>query len=357
MAPTIGVIIATPGRASLYRTLRSILYQGLIAGDDVLVVGDGFHRPTKDLVEAFGPPFRYIATQPTRDWGHSQTNFGLKRVKGDVVIYQDDDDIFLPRAFEEIRRIYEQMPGRPMIGRVKTPLWGLLWNQPGTKTLLDGHCMVVPNDKTKLGFMTLDYNGDQAYISTNLEKYDGINWVDRVWTLTRPTWKLFPRRAAVEQYSLADITKKWLHDDMVKRMPALADRLPVGPDDWLWWFESEEGDLHAAVRLYEEDGNAHATIAYIPGTADEVVEELVEFAAWAAQGLNCWFYTTGEEPEGLLKALAAKKFEDHVVLPTRRDFVMEWPPKWFPYQLAVEITDAHGVRVPDWRDRWTPDES
>jgi len=350
--PTIGVVIATPGRASLYRTLRSILYQGLVVGDDVLVVGDGFHQATKDLVDAFGPPFRYIATQATRDWGHSQSNYGFKHVKGDMVVYQDDDDIFLPRAFDEMRRLFAANPDRPMIGRVKTPLWGLLWHEPGTKTLLDGHCMVVPNDKAKLGFMTLDYNGDQAYISTCIERYKAINWVDRVWTLTRPEWKLFPtRHQPLTKYMPPDKMK--LYSDMTLRLIAVIGKLDM-TDDYTWWFHDDAGALQGAVRIFEASGSAHATVAYNDGA---YAKELVEFAAWSAQGLDCTFYSRGDDEDpALIEALHGCKFEDHVVLPTNRDYTMYWPPKWFPFQVAVEITDGRGVRVPDWRDRWSPDE-
>ncbi len=125
---TIGIMIATPGRKSLYRTLHSILYQNAPI-EDVLVVGDGFHEPTAELVEsvaAMGLPCRYVATEKTRDWGHSQLNYALKHVRGTYISYQDDDDCYLPRALTEMAKLVSEFETpRVLIGRVKTPRFGL----------------------------------------------------------------------------------------------------------------------------------------------------------------------------------------------------------------------------------------
>lgn len=348
--PTIGIIIATPGRASLYRTLRSIAYQGLLPGDDILVVGDGFHEPTKRLVEAFGPPFRYVATERTRDWGHSQLTWGLKHVRGDIVTYQDDDDIYLPRALEEMRRLMVEHPDAPMIGRVKTPMWGLLWHEPGMKSLLDGHCLVAPNDKKKLGYVAHEYHGDQVYISTTIEHYPTINWVDRVWTLTRPTWKLFPRRGDAPPAYQQNFDREF-----VERLPSVAGRPHQGPNDWMWVFTSQErGPQHpvAALKLFEDEGQTWAVMSYVPSDdAQEVIEELVEFAAWAGQGADVSFGTLATDEE-IIVELKKKGFKEHMTGKTLHDYSMEWPPKWFPFQVAVEIVDDAGVHVPDWRDKY-----
>jgi glycosyltransferase involved in cell wall biosynthesis len=348
--PNIGIVIATPGRASIYRTLRSILYQGLLSGDDILVVGDGFHQPTKDLVEAFGPPFRYVATEPTRDWGHSQLTWGLKHVKGDIVTYQDDDDIYLPRALEEMRRMMAKHPNAPMVGRVKTPFRGLLWWEAGIKTLLDGHCLVAPNDKKKLGYVTSEYHGDQVYISTTIAHYPDLNWVDRVWTLTRPTWKLFPKRGPAPQTYQDNFFR-----EMCERLPSVAGRPLNGDNDWFWTFYSQDRGLKhpvAAVKLFEEEGRAWATVSYVPGdNTDEVVEEIVEFASWAGQGCEVWFGTLADDKE-IIAELKKRGYKDHMIGRTNHDYTMAWPPKWFPQDDAVELLGPDGMHIPDWRDKF-----
>lgn len=345
--PTIGVVIATPGRASLYRTLRSILYQGLIPGDDILIVGDGYHKATKGLVEAFGHPFRYVATKMTRDWGHSQLTWGLKRVGGDVVIYQDDDDIFLPRAFDEIRRLAARYPASPIIGRVKTPAWGILWSEPTTKTLLDGHCLVAPNEKKKLGYLSAGYNGDQCYISTTIRNYDQINWTDRVWTLTRPEWKLFPSRV---QIPFLDVYTTNFIREMLDRLPSLECREMMGEHDWIWTFKTSSSHPVGALWLYEDEERVMVTMSYLPGE-EKYIEEIVEFAAWAGQGSDVWFNVFANDHE-IIEALRKKKFENHAIMDSRADFVLSWPPSFFPYRTAYEVTDEQGVHVDDWRDQW-----
>ncbi len=333
--PTIGVVIATPGRASIFRTLQSITYQGLIPGDDIIVVGDGLHEPTKKLVEAFGAPFRYVATRQTRTWGHDQVNYGLKMVGGDVVVLQDDDDIFAPRAFEEIRNLVSKVPKAPILGRVRSPYLGLLWQEAGPKAVLDGHCLVVPNDKEKLGYYTREYAGDQAYIKTCLEPYEEVYWADRVWTITRPTWKLYPRAIRSGAQAQADGTAEPLWRWMQLLMPSIEARLFTGDDDWTWYFYEAGWDsrkygpppITGAVKMYRDGERMMATFVTRPG-ASEHTRELLEFILWASQGLATWVYVDPSD-EDTLTILKDLRYESHMVLNNVAEWTHDWPPTYF----------------------------
>jgi len=296
---SIGVVIATPGRRSLLRTLNSIEYQGLQPGDDVLVVGDGYHEPTAGLVELMGPPFRYVATEKTRDWGHSQQNYGLQHVGGDWLVLQDDDDVFLPRAFDEIRDIVGKLESpRPVIGRVMTPYLGILWTAPGVEPL-DGHCLVVPNDKAKLGYFGSEYEGDQKWLATNLEAYDTYTWADRIWTLTRPTGKLWPSR----WYGDENTAGWFFHRDVNGvRSEEYATGLRMARHDDVW-----KGSIHV-------EGGV---------TLDEA-KEVMQFAAWAGQGCDVWikFYRA---PRIWIEAAIATGYRPHEDM----EYVFEWPPHKF----------------------------
>ena len=301
--PSIGVVIATPGRASLLRTLNSIEHQGLIPGDDVIVVGDGYHQPTKELVELMGPPFRYVATTRTRDWGHSQVNYGLQKVGGDWVIIQDDDDVFLPRAFDEARTIIEKLESpRPIIGRVMTPYLGILWKEPGAEPL-DGHCLVVPNNKEKLGYFGLEYAGDQKWLASNLAAYDTYTWADRIWTLTRPKEKLWPRRV-----QCSGACAWTFHQDQ----------------EGVW-----TGQAMATLTLVRplDDDRWSARLSYKWAEPEEL-REIVEFAAWAGQGTDVWFKVDPLQVD-LIDALHEAGYEMHEVTGHYMDFVFEWPPHEF----------------------------
>lgn len=298
MTPSIGVVIATPGRRTLLRTINSILFQGLVPGDDVLIVGDGYHKATDDLVKAVGAPFRYVATEQTRDWGHSQVNYGLQHVGGDWVTVNDDDDIFMPRAFDEMRTLVIDDPTpRVILGRVLTPYLGLLWKEPQSEPL-DGHCIVVPNDKKKLGYFGLEYAGDQKWITSNIAAYDRFTWADRVWAFTRPTWDLWPG------------------------MPSNVNGVIT------WSFHRSVGDMPdmnavAHLKMWAAGGRWEGTVAQHEQLEAAEAAEIAQFAAWAGQGHDVWLSVDTEH----VQAGISVGYIQHAILTDYLvELVSEWPP-------------------------------
>jgi len=327
---TLGIFIATPGRKSLWRTLHSIAYQR-VAVEDVLVVGDGYHAPTAELVrvaaEALCIPARYVATTKTRDFGHSQQNYALKHVRGDFLIYQDDDDIFLPRSLSEALKLMSAMDQpHPLVGRVKTPNHGLLWQTLGTDAVLDGHCIVVPNDKKRLGWFAIDYSGDQGYIHTCMSAYKECAWTDRIWTLSRPHWKLWPDWAT-------EGNTTWACD--------------LRRDN-----EGLPGEVVAAVLLEVDDTHDiwHATIdTRLPCTYMEY-QEIAEFIMYAAQSKDIRLRCQPEEAL-LRQALENCNYKEHIVTEKFIEYSHDWPPDfWAPFGRFNSLMDQHGNVIPDWRD-------
>jgi len=305
----IGITIATPGRKSIIRTLHSIAYQKDHI-EDVLIVGDGYDKPTAEIVDMFGAPFRYEATQKTRDWGHSQLNHALDRVRGDYVVVQDDDDIFAPRAFDEMVKIIEDLrEPSPIIGRTKTPFLGLLWTQPNPNTTLDGHCLVLPNDKKKIGYWTSAYDGDQRYMKTSLEPYDHWVWADRVWSLTRQTWKLWPKKTDGDK----DYTRWYFHrsDGEVwsDRPIAWLQLQREGEDDWRVFYGIIPWEIGKDLEVDES-------------------REIVEFALWASQGGNLYFEDNPRHQQWI-DVLEALKFKLHITGKHHVEYIHEWPPHWW----------------------------
>lgn len=294
--------------------MNSIVYQGLVPGDDVLVVGDGYHKATAELVEMMGKPFRYVATEKTRDWGHSQVNYGLKHVGGDWLLLQDDDDIFLPRAFDEARHIISKLESpRPVIGRVMTPYLGILWTEPGREPL-DGHCLLVPNDKEKLGYVGLEYEGDQTWLATNMTAYETYSWADRIWTLTRPTGKLWPRRMGIATYRCFSPPPLW--------------------ESCAWNFHRDQGGVwseeYVATLImdwWDTNGEVHwgAQLSRVSDVTDEEFREIIEFAAWAGQGTDVWFLVD----ESRAEVMNAAGYQFHQTKGSWMEFVFEWPPHRF----------------------------
>ena len=332
MSKTLGIMISTPGRKSLWRTLHSIAYQGT-AVEDVLVVGDGFHRPTAELVEAAGPalklPVRYVATEKTRDWGHSQLNYALQHVRGDYVSYQDDDDIYCPRALTEMTKLISEFRvPMPLIGRIKTPNLGLLWQKASvTEAVLDGHCIVVPNDKRKLGWFGLGYSGDQAYIHHCLSQYKEWAWTDRVWTLTRPHWKLWPMWATEGSMS-------WACD-------LYRDQFGV------------PGDLIATVLLERDDTHDtfHATVNSQPYVTVTEYREIAEFLVYAGQSRDISIrYGASEGALGL--GFRSANFKEHLHTDDYTELTHDWPPDFWPALKPFNETfdPDSGQKNFDWRD-------
>lgn len=325
---TIGIVIPTPGRRSLGRTLTSIAYQKDYV-EDVLVVGDGHSEATKELCEWFAEtanlPVRYQATVKTRDWGHSQVNYGLLHVKGDYVTYQDDDDIYLPRALDEMARLATELPTpRPIIGRVKTPELGILWQRPNATTVLDGHCLVAPNDKKRLGWMSFHHHGDQCLLHTTLRNYKEWAWADRVWTLTRPHWKL----QCWQQVNLGDHHWHWLFYANRQTAPICSLALDKDPDS---------DRMFASLNFRGTDM-----------TREELLE-VAEFAVYACQGNDCWFRFENADDAMLVGVLREAKYAEH----TTTEYTHDWPPNfWPPVPEFSDIYSESGERISDWRDTW-----
>jgi glycosyltransferase involved in cell wall biosynthesis len=320
---SLGIVISTPGRRSLGRALDSILYQRS-GVEDVLVVGDGFDGATKELVEFYatlGLPARYVATVKTRDWGHTQVNYGLDHVKGDYVTYQDDDDIYLPRAIEEMVHLAsEQRDPQPIIGRVVTPRFGLLWQRPNVTSCLDGHCIVLPNIKRKLGWMASVHSGDQCFLHTSLRNYDNWQWCDRVWTLTRPAWPLHARA----QVSHAG--------------------------GWLWSLYRDNFPAPVAILSLDKDPDSDRCIAKLDHhdlSRDELVCAL-QFMVYACQGNDCWFRFHDADNMRLRGALVDANFKEH----TTTEFTHDWPPDFWPPVPDFDhtVNPENGEKLTDYRD-------
>jgi len=151
MERTIGTWISTRGRNTLRRAMHSIATQSLIEGDQVLIMGDGPVPSASALCDEFGPPFRYVETALTSDYGHSQANIALSMLESDYVVGQDDDDVFAPRAYEVIREKASFMPMAPMLFRFISPDGRWLPDGAHGNATHDGHCLVLPNIKKRIG--------------------------------------------------------------------------------------------------------------------------------------------------------------------------------------------------------------
>jgi hypothetical protein len=147
----LSILVASCGRESLGRTIESIRPQ-LEAGDELIVdVNDD------------------------APWGHHARNRMMVRAKGDMLLFIDDDDIYLPHAFQMIRLHAEPEPDRVHIFQMQYPDGRKIWRY---RTLIDGNVSTqmfcVPN--RRLGQWGTRYAGDFDFITQTCELQGPPAW-------------------------------------------------------------------------------------------------------------------------------------------------------------------------------------
>ena len=168
---TLSIIVATLGRPSLKALLGSIHPQ-LLAGDEVIVVGDNYGDETHLSCTQYGLQVKYLAVKTPKCYGGPQREYGISMASGDYINYQDDDDTMPPEALSIIRQVIAQHSGRPILFQMQYP--------DGTvrDTGRGGQCFVFPNTRGKIGkFRSSDgnyyYDCDQEFIQTTCDYYPG----------------------------------------------------------------------------------------------------------------------------------------------------------------------------------------
>jgi glycosyltransferase involved in cell wall biosynthesis len=188
--PRLTVIIPTrdPARP-LWRTLDSVEAQPLAKGDEVIVAIDSFEagerqiERMKRLVAEYGPQYRAIAhDQDRHTFGHDQINAAMAQAKGDYFIWCDDDDIFLPGAFEAVREAARALKEpRPLLFGFRANS-GIAHDhqRPIVQDQVGGHQLVPPNLPDKLGRWSERYQGDFDFIRSTLDLWGGDDALVRV---------------------------------------------------------------------------------------------------------------------------------------------------------------------------------
>jgi glycosyltransferase involved in cell wall biosynthesis len=126
--PTFSVVVPTLARKTLPRTLGSIASQ-IRPGDEILVV-----------------------CSDENDAGNSARQRGVEAATSSHILFCDDDDVFLPAAFDVIREFAAQHPNAIGLFRRRFNAGPPQWREPVVKPG-NLQCMgyVIPNVKGKLG--------------------------------------------------------------------------------------------------------------------------------------------------------------------------------------------------------------
>jgi len=210
--PRISVILPTVGRATLGRTLDSIVPQ-MCQGDEIIAVCDGSHA--KDRVELeklriesgksrFNGDiavYEYqTPPQTPKPWvGQPQRRYALdnRLASGDLIMWMGDDDVMRPGSLSAVRECAEEYPERVILCKFKAwwPGRPVLWSNemPVDDRFREGwlsdHSIISPNIPEKLGQFGLHYQGDFQFLSETVERFGGIEkvvWLDYVCAVMRP---------------------------------------------------------------------------------------------------------------------------------------------------------------------------
>ncbi len=177
MTPTFSIIIPTIGRPALRQALESIMDQ-VGDHDEVILVGADteFVRDEAALVGA-----RVIPYPPAGDYGYTERWIGITQAVCSHLVFLDDDDVYLPGAFDAMRAEIAQEPDRPILFKMIAPWGEELWRDKGVLIEGDfgGAQFVCPNRPGKLGRYSTRYEADYDFIISTIAYYpEGVRWSD-----------------------------------------------------------------------------------------------------------------------------------------------------------------------------------
>lgn len=197
--PLLSVIIATQGRSTLERALKSIRDQATPELVEIVLVADAYNLPNDAALEIAGLSVLYSARLASHDagynaWGHPQINEGMRRARGLYLTALGDDDLYKEGALAVVAAA---LTGRrpapvsmfrvelwPSKSRVVSPVPYVI---PFDRSMAIGRITaqnaIVFNDESKLAHYPPHPTGDQAFIVETVEAFGGaeeVAWHDEI---------------------------------------------------------------------------------------------------------------------------------------------------------------------------------
>lgn len=202
----IACVIATQGRETLERAIRSVLSQDLRPDDCLIIVVDtremepkGWHVLAEMEAKLLAPSRDRISIRCTHHenqrstFSHEQARYGVSLVpEGHWISLLGDDDVYVPGAWRMIRAAAELGEPRPLLFRMDHQTVGLI---PEFGTVQEGRiseqCLIAPKLPGLVGNWDLTrYNGDFDWVRSTLQRWDdrGIppTWVEATIQFCRP---------------------------------------------------------------------------------------------------------------------------------------------------------------------------
>jgi glycosyltransferase involved in cell wall biosynthesis len=111
---TTSVIITAYNLEKFIReAIQSVLTQ-TTQPTEIIVVDDCSTDSTADIIASFADKVRYLR-MPHNSGGLSSTFYGLQHAKGDVVLFLDGDDLWMPEKIASVLPLYKQYPNMGIV--------------------------------------------------------------------------------------------------------------------------------------------------------------------------------------------------------------------------------------------------
>lgn len=190
----ISIVIPTIGRPGLLRSILSLSCQ-LQGGDELIVVTDGDSPEASRIVKKSGVQCsvfksNYPETRCGHRCGNAAREYGMLQATKEILMFLDDDDIFLPGSISLGRSAIENSPNTISIFRMVDQKGRTLWK---SKSLTYGNVgtpmLVIPNNKERFGRWGLRSGGDFDFTVSTVAKYPpgSVIWREEVICLCRPS--------------------------------------------------------------------------------------------------------------------------------------------------------------------------
>lgn len=256
------VIIPTLCRDTLVRTLDSIAGQRLQEDDQILVCQDSWPGHASDMtpsaamadtVRSYGPQFQFHQHDAGEGtWGNDQRNAMIPKATGDWVLFQDDDDIFVPGAFNTIRIMADRQEDKgdksPMYFRFEGPNGTLFWRKAGEilRNHIGGHCIVAPRGP-KLAAWGKGYTGDYEYVArTSMNFKDFGYWYPHILSMHKP--KLgWVEATSLDQAEALRLIRNTCRETMTR------NTAEIGEEEQKRWFTERDPSKVFPYLFYSSD--------------------------------------------------------------------------------------------------------
>jgi len=122
-----------------------------------------------------------LAAGPHHDWGAAARTVGQSMAKGTHLLWQDDDDVYLPGAFDVIRREIVTAPDEILLFRLVYPDGRVLWKEPAIAWKNVSTQMYVVPRTARLGRWGARYWGDFDFLQSTVNANPGrpVCFVDK----------------------------------------------------------------------------------------------------------------------------------------------------------------------------------